>query len=78
MTIDAQIVSTQSQNANIMVRCLAKGVTSETGAAAVFNYENTGLLCVMIDTLHGARTTQDWQQTLTPSGVAKAIRKDRL
>ena len=43
----------------------------------LFNYENTGLLCVMIDPILGARTTQDWQQTLTPSGVATALCKDR-
>ena len=78
LTTDAQIVSTQSQNANIMVRCQAKGVPNETGTAVVFNYDNTSLLCVMVDPILGARTTQDWQQTLTPSGVATAVCKDRL
>lgn len=45
--------------ANIMVRCQAKSVANDTGTALVFDHEETGLLCVMIDLLRGARTTQD-------------------
>ena len=78
LTSDAQIVATQSQNANIVVRCRARNVPNTTGAAVIFDYENTGLLCVMIDPILGARTTEDWQQTLTPSGIATAICTDRL
>jgi hypothetical protein len=78
LTTDAQIVSTQSQHSNITVRCRAKGIPNDTGAAVIFGYENTGLLCVMIDPILGARTTQDWQETLTPSGVATAVCSDRL
>ena len=42
-----------------MVRCQAKSVANDTGTALVFDHEETGLLCVMIDLLRGARTTQD-------------------
>lgn len=58
-----QVVITSSGNENLI--CKAKGIPNSTGKAVHYNFENTGFLC-----LTDVNTTDQWHETLSPSGVA--------
>lgn len=75
---DVKVVRTQGPQGALSFRCQAEGVTNNTGAAVNYNFGNTGLSCVVVDPLGGLRITTDWQATITPSGQAQLICRDRL
>lgn len=68
-TEDTMILGAHSANGNSKLTCKAKDVPNSTGRAVVFNFENTGALCGIFSP-HGFLTTDDWQETVSASGVA--------
>ena len=61
--VTGDVVITSSGNTNF--KCKGSGVPNSTGAAVIWNYENTGTLCY---TQGGA--TEDWQSVVSASGNA--------
>ena len=59
--VTGSLVSTSSGNTNF--KCKGSGVPNSTGAAVIWNYENTGVLC---GTITGV--TEDWQSVVSASG----------
>jgi hypothetical protein len=63
-TTQSQSVGTPSANGNAMLSCHAV-VPNDTGKAAHFDYESTGVECI---TIFGS--TQNWKETVSASGQA--------
>jgi hypothetical protein len=59
--VTGDVVITSSGNTNF--KCKGKGISNPTGAAVIWNYQNSGLLC---STLNGL--TEDWQSVVSASG----------
>lgn len=69
-----QIVSGQgvarvsNEGGVIVMRCSLDNVPNDTGRAVHWNYENTGMMCGV-----GGAATEDWQETISPSGQATLV-----
>ena len=75
LTTDIQIVATQSQNGNTLLRCRAQGVANSTGRGQAFDINNNPLgplLCIIISPLPPfVIFDDDWHITVSASGNAR-------
>jgi len=71
-TFDTQIVITQSKNGITTLRCRAKGIFNDTGRAVRYNFDTNPVPCLIIGG-GDVFQTEDWQEVLSPSGVATVI-----
>lgn len=69
VTTDVMTVAAHSENGNSKLTCKAKDVPNDTGSAVIWDFGNTGGLC-LIASPHGPIVTDDWQETVSASGNA--------
>ncbi len=68
--VDAKVTATQSPNDNATVQCRADVTPAKSGDAVQFDFNSTGFLCGVPDSIGAVQMTQHWEETVSASGNA--------